>query len=103
MGIDIKELRIKIEDQKFAYTRAQSIGMMVNQETERMKNILMNNLAEIVDALKVAEGAEEKIKMLEAEVESADAELKELDDEIRRLREEAAKPASKKKPRIMDV
>ena len=96
MGIDIKELRKKIEEQAFRYRNAMSNGMMVAQETERMKNILINNLGEIIDALKMAEGAEEQIKTLEAEVDSADAELKELDDEIKKLRNAAAPKAAAK-------
>lgn len=98
MGIDITELRKKIEEQAFRLRSARSNGMMVPQETERMRNIMMNNIQEIVDALKVAENAAEQIKMLEAEVDSADAELKELDDEIKKLRLAAAsKPAAKGK------
>ena len=106
MGIDIKELRKKIEEQAFRYRNAISNGMMVAQETERMKNILLNNLGEIIDALKMAEGAEEQIKTLEAEVDSADAELKELDDEIKKLRNAAAPKAAAKdkmKAREADV
>ena len=103
MGIDIKELRKKIEEQAFRYRNAMSNGMMVAQETERMKNILINNLGEIIDALKMAEGAEEQIKTLEAEVDSADAELKELDDEIKKLRAASNKPVRGKRKEVQPV
>ena len=96
MGIDITELRKKIDEQLFLLESAKSNGRMVNQETERMKNILLNNAREIVDALKMAEGAAERIKILEAEVDSADAELKELDDEIKKLRNASAPKAAAK-------
>lgn len=91
MGIDITELRTKLEEQAFRLHSAQSNGIMVNQETERTKNVLLNNLGEIITALKAAEGAAEQINELEAEVASADAELKELDDEIKKLRAGAGK------------
>jgi len=96
MGIDISELRKKLEDQAFRLESAKANRTMVNQETERTKNILLNNLSDIVAALKMAEHSAEEIKMLEAEVESADAELKELDDEIKKLRKTAPKQQAAK-------
>ena len=97
MGIDITALRKKLEDHRFRWNHAKSNGIKVMQETEVMRNILLNNLDEIIDALKIAESADEQVKMLEAEVASADAELKELDDEIKRLRAEADKSAKGKR------
>lgn len=95
---DINGLHAKVAEQTFRWRHAQSNGMMVNQETERLKNILLNNIDDIVTALQYAAEAEETIKTLETELDSADAELKELDDEIKKLRNAAAaKPAAKAK------
>ena len=102
MGIDITELRKKIEDQLFKWNSAKSNGTMVNQETERMKNILLNNVGEIVIALKACEDSAQKISQLETEVESADAELKVQDEELKKLRKQAGKgkPVVKGEPDV---
>ena len=47
----VTELRDKIAAQAFALEKAKKRGMMVSQETERMKNVLMNNMDAIIDAL----------------------------------------------------
>ena len=96
--MQITELRDKIAAQAFTMRKAQSRGPMVSQETERMKNILMNNLDEIIEALNVAADAEEKIARLTVEIMSADEELQEKDDEIKELKAAAEKkgPAAKK-------
>ena len=96
--MQITELRDKIAAQAFTMRKAQSRGTMVSQETERMKNILMNNLDEIIEALNVAADAEEKIARLTVEIMSADEELQEKDDEIKELKAAAEKkgPAAKK-------
>lgn len=82
----IKELKQTLDDQAFAMKKAKTRGFMVNQETEKMRNILVNNLDNILDALNVAIDAEERIARLVVEVESADAELIEKDDEIAALK-----------------
>lgn len=91
--MNIKELRTRIEEQMFALNKAKTRGMMVNQETEKMRNVLVNSVDEIVEALAYAEQADEKIARLAAEVESADLELQEKDDQIAALK----KPKSKGK------
>ena len=95
MESNITELRQKVEDQLFKWKSAKSSGTMVTQETERLKNIMLNNATDIVDALKVAEGAAKQIAELETELDSADTELKELDEEIKKLRKPAAKGKAK--------
>lgn len=82
----VKELKQTIEEQAFALKKAKTRGFMVNQETEKMRNILVNNLDDILAALDVAIDAEERIARLVVEVESADAELVEKDDEIAALK-----------------
>lgn len=95
---DINELYTKISEQAFRWNHARSNGMMVNQETERLKNIVINNINNIVEALKYAAEASEKMAILEAELDAADEELKELDDKIKELQNAAAsKPAAKGK------
>ena len=93
----IKELKQMLEEQAFALKKAKTRGFMVNQETEKMRNILVNNLDDILAALDVAIDAEERIARLVVEVESADAELAEKDDEIKALKEAADKPVGKRR------
>lgn len=91
--MNLKELRERIAGQAFTLQKAKTRGFMVNQETERMRNTLMNSVDEIIEALEYAEKAEERITRLTIEVESADAELQEKDDEIAALKK---KPAGKR-------
>ena len=93
----IKELKETLSDQAFALKKAKTRGFMVNQETEKMRNLLVNNLDDIMNALDVAIEAEEKIARLVIEIESADAELAEKDDEIKALKEAADKPVGKRR------
>lgn len=93
----VKELKQTIEEQEFALKKAKTRGFMVNQETEKMRNILVNNLDDILAALDVAIKAEEKIARLVIEVENADAELAEKDDEIKALKEAVDKPVGKRR------
>lgn len=93
----VKELKQTIEEQAFTLKKAKTRGFMVNQETEKMRNILVNNLDDILAALDVAIDAEERIARLVVEVESADAELAEKDDEIKALKEAADKPVGKRR------
>ena len=78
--MDIKELKSKIAEQAFRLQGAKANGFMINQETERMKNILMNNLDDIVEALKFADEAQAKTDREFVE------ELEEKDDEIAALK-----------------
>lgn len=83
--MEVKELVQKLEEQAFKLNIAKSNGNMVPQETERMKNVLMNNCDEIVAQLKRIAKMEENIMMLEQEIDDADAELKEKDQQIEEL------------------
>lgn len=93
----INELKQKLDDQAFAMEKAKTRGFMVNQETEKMRNILVNNLDDILAALDVAIDAEERIARLVVEIESADAELAEKDDEIAALKAKLEKKPNGKK------
>ena len=96
MTTDVKTLREKIEEQAFRWRVAVSNWTMVPQETERLKNVMINNLDEIIEALKMAEKAESRIAEIQESLDFAEAELKDQDDEIKKLRNTAApKPAAK--------
>ena len=107
MEINIQELLRKIEDQECCVRSAKVSGFMVDREVDKLKNIVMNNLEEIIGALKMLAEYTERVKELEADLALAVAELKELDDEIKRLRNAAAsKPAAKGKTKakaVLDV
>ena len=102
--MNIAELNKKITDQAFMLEKAKANGVMVNQEVERTKNILFNNMNGIIEALKYAQDAEKKINLLTVEIDSADAELQEKDDEINALKKAVAKAQqSKAKEKKTDV
>ena len=88
MTVKVTELRDIITTQQFAMNRAIQHGMMVNQEKERMRNVLMNYLDDIVEALQIASEADKRVERLMAEVASADAELLDKDEEIAALKKE---------------
>ena len=90
-----KELYEKVRDQAFSLRKALGNTVSTASHINQMKNVLYNNLDEIEKALKFAADAEQKIKVLEVEIDSADAELKEKDDEIAALKEK--KSAGKKR------
>ena len=104
--MEIKELTKKIEEQAFRLKNAKANGTMVAQETERMKNILMNSIDGIVEGLKKVEKLTEEIEILNAELDDAEAELKEKDQEIDKLTgkkttngaKKKAEPAQKEEP-----
>lgn len=83
----VAELKSLITDQQFKLKKARTRGMMVAQETERMSNLLVNYMDDIISALDLAINAEKKIELLTVEIDSSDAELREKDDEIRSLKE----------------
>ena len=96
--VNVQELVKTISDHAFRLRRAKNNGTMIRQEQESMKNILMNNVDQILEALSVAAEADEKISLLEMELDDADKELDEKDAEIRALKGEAGgKPAKKGK------
>ena len=73
--MEIKELREKLEAQAFRLKKAQASGAMVNQETERMKNVLVNNFEAIIDVISKAEKMEQEIAILNMELDDAEREL----------------------------
>lgn len=84
--MEIKELREKLSEQAFKLKKARANGTMVMQETERMKNLLVNNCDAIVEALTRVEKLEQEIAVLNMELDDAEREL-----------DEAKKDASAKK------
>ena len=85
-NMEIKELREKLSEQAFKLKKARANGTMVMQETERMKNLLVNNCDAIVEALTRVEKLEQEIAVLNMELDDAEREL-----------DEAKKDASAKK------
>lgn len=79
----MKELLIRIDDQMFRLNRAKANNILVNQEVERTKTILYHHAAQILEALRLAVEAEEKIALLEAELNDAEAELSEMDKRMK--------------------
>ena len=88
MGENINDLINKIRDEAFQLKLAKSSGTRsdIAERKERMKNILLNNVDAIVEALSTAAEAEERIKLLETELDDADKELDEKDALIRELK-----------------
>ena len=81
-----KELYEKIRDYAFTARKNIENGILVTRQVETMKNVLYNNLEDIEAALKFAAEAEEKMLLLETELDDAERELDEKDDEIKKLK-----------------
>lgn len=96
MQMDIKALSTKISDYAFSFRKAMANGVMVNRQIESAKNVLYNNFDAIEEALKYAADAEEKIKVLELELNDAEREIDELEKKLKAL--EPKKTTGKKKP-----
>lgn len=82
--VNVKELIGKLGDQVFAVKIAD--GLVKNRERETLKNLLVNNAEQIMEALSLAAEAEEKIALLEQELDDADKELDEKEAEIQSLK-----------------
>lgn len=76
-NMEIKELREKLSEQAFKLKKARANGTMVMQETERMKNLLVNNCDAIVEALTRVEKLEQEVAVLNMELDDAERELDE--------------------------
>ena len=94
--LNLKEMRQKIEEQYFRYQRAVTAKMGTNQEKERLKTVLFNNVNNIVLAIKMAEDSAKEIEVLGAHLDAADEELKELDEELKALKGKAPAKTGKK-------
>lgn len=90
--MEIKELREKLSEQAFKLKKARANGTMVMQETERMKNLLVNNCDAIVEALTRVEKLEQEVAVLNMELDDAERELDEAKKDI-----SAKKTTAKKK------
>ena len=75
--MEIKEMREKVSEQAFKLKKARANGTMVMQETERMKNLLVNNRDAIIDALTRVEKLEQEVAVLNMELDDAERELDE--------------------------
>ena len=94
--MEIKELYTKISDQNFRRKRVIANTSAPGAVIEQTKNVLYNNVDAIEEALKFAAEAEQKIAVLETELNDAERELKEQDERINELT--ATKTTGKKKP-----
>ena len=94
-NMDLKKLVKDIQDQEFRLRGAEASGMMVRDERERMKNLLFNCKGEIMEALALADEADEQIKLLELQLDDSDRKLTEVTKELKELKAGAA-PDSKK-------
>ena len=93
--MEIKGLYDQLSEHQFHLRRALANTVAHTPHIEQAKNILYNNFDNIVDALKYAVEAEEKIKILELELNDAERELDEKDQQIKELTNK--KTTSKKK------
>lgn len=84
--MDMKKMVKDVQDQAFRLRNAESTGMLVRDERERMKNVLFNYKDEILEALAMADEADEKIKVLELQLDDSDKELAELEKELKELK-----------------
>ena len=89
--MNIQELHDRIAGQAFTMNKAKTRGFMVAQETDRMRNVLMNSLDEIIEALDYAAKADVRVERMAAEVDAADRELAEKDEEIAELKKSKGK------------
>lgn len=93
---NLKQLIQEVGDQAFRLRNAKSNGIMVAQETERMKNVLINNLDAITEALRMAEEADEQIKILNLQLDDAENDLKNAEAELKKLKAGGGKKAEPK-------
>ena len=92
----INELYKKIREQNFQLRRARDNGVSQGPIVEQTKNILMNNIDDIENALKVAADSADKIALLELELDDAEKELDEKDAQIKELQARLENSTGKK-------
>jgi len=76
--MELKELYEKIRSQNFNMRKGISNSVNHTPFIEQTKNVLFNNTDAIEEALKYAVEAEQKIQILEVELNDAEAEIDEL-------------------------
>ena len=104
--MDMKQMVKDVQDQAFRLRNAESTGMLVREERERMKNVLFNYKDEILEAIAIADEADEKIKVLELQLDDSDKELAELEKELKALQNGKNLAVTKPplaKPQVPDV
>lgn len=94
-NMETKELIEKLNEQEFKLKKARANGVMVMQETERMKNLLVNNCDAIIDVLTRAEKLEQEVAVLNMELDDAERELDEAKKgaEVKKTAKNKAVPA----------
>ena len=76
--------------------KAKATGVTVNYEKERLKNVLFNHADEILEAMAMADEAEEKIKILNLQLDDSEKDLADVEKELKELKAKAAgKPKTK--------
>ena len=99
--MDIKAIYEKISEQHFRLKRGLANSVNHSLYIEQTKNVLYNNLKEIEEALEYAANAEQKIQILELELNDAERELDEKDKQIKEFA--ADKTTHKNKKAAGDV
>ena len=94
--MELKEMIGEIQDQVTRLRKAKATGVTVNHEKERLKNVLFNHADEILEALAMADEAEEKIKILNLQLDDSEKDLADVEKELKELKAKTAgKPKTK--------
>ena len=94
--MELKEMIGEIQDQVTRLRKAKATGVTVNYEKERLKNVLFNHADEILEAMAMADEAEEKIKILNLQLDDSEKDLADVEKELKELKAKTAvKPKNK--------
>ena len=100
--MDIKTIITEIENQKMKIRKARATGVNLNNERERMKNILLTHTDEILEALAMADESEEKIKILNLQLDDSERDLSEVEKELKELKAKVAvTPEKQRKAKVV--
>ena len=100
--MDIKTIITEIENQKMKIRKARATGVNLNNERERMKNILLTHTDEILEALAMADESEEKIKILNLQLDDSERDLSEVEKELKELKAKTASvPEKQRKAKVV--
>lgn len=100
--MDIKKIITEIENQQMKIRKAKATGVNLNNERERMKNILFAHTDEILEALAMADESEEKIKILNLQLDDSERDLSEVEKELKELKAKAAEtPEKQRKAKVV--